>query len=141
MPCSPAALDAELHAVLAAFDAAAAPWCEALEDLEEDVLAEAAAEARAFGAGPAAAVDELVRGLLGQLTDWQQSIGELGRALTTATEGRPLPGWSTDAGRTGGHRVAPGPHHSARGRRTPPPRSPARRHRRARRVAGAPSYP
>ncbi|WP_329448357.1 hypothetical protein OG906_35275 (plasmid) [Streptomyces sp. NBC_01426] len=100
MPCSPAALDAELHAVLAAFDAAAAPWCEALEDLDEDVLAEAAAEARAFGAGPAAAVDELVRGLLGQLTDWQQSIGELGRALTTATEGRPLPGWSTDAGRT-----------------------------------------
>ncbi|MBT2472266.1 hypothetical protein J7E97_31530 [Streptomyces sp. ISL-66] len=34
-----------------------------------DVLAEAAAEARAFGAGPAAAVDELVRGLLGQLAD------------------------------------------------------------------------
>ncbi|MGW6855535.1 hypothetical protein [Streptomyces xanthophaeus] len=51
-------------------------------DLDEDVLAEAAAEARAFGAGPAAALDEL------------------GRALTTATEGRPLPGWSTDAGRT-----------------------------------------
>ncbi|MEV6735223.1 hypothetical protein [Streptomyces sp. NPDC051364] len=50
---------------LAAFDAAAAPWREALEDLDEDVLAEAAAEARAFGAGPAAAVDELVRGLLG----------------------------------------------------------------------------
>ncbi|QNE73242.1 hypothetical protein F0344_34320 [Streptomyces finlayi] len=47
-------------------------------DLDEDVLAEAAAEARAFGAGPAAAVDELVRGLLGQLADWQQSIGELG---------------------------------------------------------------
>ncbi|MFD5891817.1 hypothetical protein ACFWHQ_38530 [Streptomyces sp. NPDC060334] len=82
MPCSPAALDAELHAALAAFDAAAAPWREALEDLDEDVLAGAAAEARAFGAGPAAAV------------------GELGRALTTATEGRPLPGWSTDAGRT-----------------------------------------
>lgn len=40
-----------------------------------------------------------------------------------------------------GHRVAPGPHHAARGRRTSPPRSPARRHRRARRVAGAPSYP
>lgn len=58
---------------LAAFDAAAAPWREALEDLDEDVLAEAAAEARAFGAGPAAAVGELVRGLLGQLADWQQS--------------------------------------------------------------------
>ncbi|WP_030722052.1 hypothetical protein [Streptomyces sp. NRRL F-2580] len=57
-------LDAELHAALAAFDAAAARR-EALEDLDEDVLAEAAAEARAFGAGPAAAVDELVRGLLG----------------------------------------------------------------------------
>lgn len=33
------------------------------------VLAEAAAEARAFGGGPAAAVDEPVRGLLGQLAD------------------------------------------------------------------------
>ncbi|WP_392892991.1 hypothetical protein [Streptomyces sp. LN699] len=39
-----------------------------LEDLDEDVLAEAAAEARAFGGGPAAAVDGLVRGLLGQLS-------------------------------------------------------------------------
>lgn len=98
-PWSPAALDAELHAALAAFDAVAAPWREALEDLDEDVLAEAAAEARAFGSGPVAAVDELVRGRLGQLADWQQSIGELGRALTTASEGRPLPGWATDAGR------------------------------------------
>ncbi len=35
-----------------------------------------------------------------QLAEWRQSIGELGRALTTATEGRPLPGWPTDAGRT-----------------------------------------
>ncbi|MFD8962088.1 hypothetical protein ACFV0W_35385 [Streptomyces anulatus] len=41
-----------------------------------------------------------MRGLLGQLADWRQSIGELGRALTAATEVRPLPGWSTDAGRT-----------------------------------------
>ncbi|MFF2404411.1 hypothetical protein ACWCY1_22275 [Streptomyces goshikiensis] len=40
-----------------------------LEDLDEDVLAEAAAGARAFGAGPAAAADELVRGLLAQLAD------------------------------------------------------------------------
>lgn len=100
LPWSPAALDAELHAALAAFDAAAAPWREALKDLDEDVLAEAAAEGRAFGSGPAAAVDELLRGLLGQLAGWQQSIGELGRALTTATEGRPLPGWATDAGHT-----------------------------------------
>ncbi|MFJ9889578.1 hypothetical protein [Streptomyces sp. NPDC091287] len=48
-------------AASAAFDAAAAPWREALDDLDEDVLAEAAAEARVFGIGPAAAVDELVR--------------------------------------------------------------------------------
>ncbi|GAA1544668.1 hypothetical protein GCM10009730_62250 [Streptomyces albidochromogenes] len=41
-----------------------------------------------------------MRGLLGQLADWQQTIGELGRALTAATEGRPLPDWSTDADRT-----------------------------------------
>lgn len=67
---------------------------------DEDVPAKAASEARAFGAGPGGALDELVRGLLGKLADWRQSIGELGRALTTATEGRPLPGWSTDAGRT-----------------------------------------
>ncbi|MFE9138856.1 hypothetical protein [Streptomyces sp. NPDC007355] len=85
---------------LAALDAASAPWREALEYLDEDVLAEATAESRAFGAGPAAAVDKLGRGLLAQLAAWQQSTGELGRALTTATEGRPLPGWSTHAGRT-----------------------------------------
>ncbi|CAH9420311.1 MULTISPECIES: hypothetical protein [Streptomyces albovinaceus subgroup] len=46
----------------------------------EDVLFEAAAEARVFGGGAAAVVDELVRGLLGRLADWQQSIGELGCA-------------------------------------------------------------
>ncbi|MFJ5074007.1 hypothetical protein ACIP8Z_05280 [Streptomyces sp. NPDC088553] len=118
---------------LAAIGAAAAPWREALQDLNEDVLAETAAEARAFGAGPAAAVDELVRGPLGQLAHGQQSIGEPVRALTTAAKGRPPPGWTTDAGRTeniGWHQA---PHHAARGRRTPPPRSPARRHRRARR--------
>ncbi|MER6121037.1 hypothetical protein [Streptomyces sp. NPDC001743] len=34
------------------------------------------------------------------MADWQQSIGELGRTLTTAAEGRPPPGWSTDASRT-----------------------------------------
>lgn len=33
-----------------------------------------------FGSGPAAALDELVRGLLGRLADGQQSIGELGCA-------------------------------------------------------------
>ncbi|MFC8765857.1 hypothetical protein ACFUAG_34790 [Streptomyces sp. NPDC057193] len=93
---------------------------------------EAAAEARAFDVDPAAAVDELVRDLLGQLADWQQSIGELVRALTTATEGRPLPGWSTDAGRTEDIGWRQAPHHAARCCRTPP-RPPARRHRRARR--------
>ncbi|MFD9484693.1 hypothetical protein ACFWBX_11940 [Streptomyces sp. NPDC059991] len=52
--------------------------------------------------GPQRGVVDMARLSIGQrqLADWQQSIGELGRALTTATEGRPLPGWSTDAGRT-----------------------------------------
>ncbi|WP_327122058.1 hypothetical protein OG206_31950 [Streptomyces sp. NBC_01341] len=69
MPYSPAALDAELHAALAAFDAAAAPRREALEDLDEDVSAESAAEARAFGAGPAVAVESGQGGVHGQLAD------------------------------------------------------------------------
>ncbi|MER5642157.1 hypothetical protein ABT095_35110 [Kitasatospora sp. NPDC002227] len=100
LPWSPAALEAELHIALAAYEERAAVWREAFEDLDDDVFAEAAVEARAFGADPAAAVDELVRGLLGQLADWQQAIGELGRALTTAVHGRPLPDWAADAGRT-----------------------------------------
>lgn len=100
---------------LAAFDAAAALWREDLEDLGEDVLA-------------GAAVGELVRGLLGQSADWQQSIGEPGRALTTATEGRPLSGWSTDAGRTEDVGWRQAPRHADQGRRTSPPRSPVRRH-------------
>ncbi|MFE9696428.1 hypothetical protein [Streptomyces sp. NPDC006270] len=118
----------------------AAPWGEALEDLDEEVLAEADAEARVFGVGPAAAVDELVCGLRGQ------SIGELGWVLTTATEGRPLSGWSTDAvraSRIGRREARTTPfeavarHHHAHLLIC----SSARRHRRARRRAGAPSYP
>ncbi|MGE7437044.1 hypothetical protein [Kitasatospora sp. NPDC001175] len=100
LPWSPAALDAGLHTILAAYEETAAPWRDAFEDLDEDVFAEAAAEARAFGTDPAAAVDELVRSLLLQLTDWQQAIGALGRDLTAAAQGRPLPGWAADVGRT-----------------------------------------
>ncbi|MFD8597549.1 hypothetical protein ACFV1L_21360 [Kitasatospora sp. NPDC059646] len=100
LPWSPAALEAELHTALAAYEERAAAWREAFVDLDDDVLAEAAVEARAFGADPAAAVDELVRSLFGQLADWQQAIGELGRGLTAAIHGRPLPDWTADAGRT-----------------------------------------
>ncbi|MGW4896161.1 hypothetical protein ACWEQL_28480 [Kitasatospora sp. NPDC004240] len=100
LPWSPAALDTGLHAALAAYEETAAAWREAFEDLDEDVLAEAAAEARAFGGDPAVAVDELVPGLLGQLADWQHAIGELGRDLTAAAQDQPLPGWATDVGRT-----------------------------------------
>ncbi|MER7708644.1 hypothetical protein ABTX81_37915 [Kitasatospora sp. NPDC097605] len=98
-PWSPGALDAGLHAVLAAYAEAAAPWREAFEDLDEDVLAEAAAEARTFDSDPVAAVDTLVRGLLLQLTDWQRAIGALGRDLAAAAQDRPLPMWAADAGR------------------------------------------
>ncbi|MFH8377745.1 hypothetical protein ACH4A7_29985 [Streptomyces cyaneofuscatus] len=38
--------------------------------------------------------------MLGQLADWQQSIGESGRRLTTATDGRSLPRWPTYADHT-----------------------------------------
>ncbi|ARF83197.1 hypothetical protein ACIG0C_30025 [Kitasatospora aureofaciens] len=86
--------------MLEEFEQTAEPWREAFEDLDEDVLAETAAEARSFGADPAAAVDELVRALLGQLDHWQQAIGEVGRALTAAAQERPLPEWAADAGRT-----------------------------------------
>ncbi|MEU8927738.1 hypothetical protein AB0D10_43700 [Kitasatospora sp. NPDC048545] len=64
---SPAAVDTALHTVLEEFERTAEPWREAFEDLDEDVLAETAAEARVFGTDPAGAVDELVRALLGQL--------------------------------------------------------------------------
>jgi len=98
LPWSPAALEAELHTVLAAYEERAAVWREAFEDLDDDVLAEAAVEARAFSADPAAAVDELVCGLLGQLADWQLTIGELGCALTTrSTVGRCPTGPPTSA--------------------------------------------
>lgn len=78
----------------------AEPWREAFEELDEDVLAETAAEARVFGTDPARAVDELVRGLLGQLIGWQSAIGGLGRRLTSAAQDRPLPEWAVDASRT-----------------------------------------
>ncbi|MFJ9953615.1 hypothetical protein [Kitasatospora sp. NPDC091207] len=99
-PWSPATLDAGLRGVLDAYEEAAAPRREAFEDLDEDVLAEAAAEARAFGTDPNGAVDALVRGLLLQLTEWQRTIDALGRDLTAAARERPLPAWAADAGRT-----------------------------------------
>ncbi|MFJ6384628.1 hypothetical protein ACIQI7_32055 [Kitasatospora sp. NPDC092039] len=99
-PWSPQAVDAALHAVVEEFEQRAAVWREAFEGLDEDVLAEAAVEARAFGADPAGAVDELVRGLYGQLAVWQAAIGDLGRALTAAAQDRPLPEWAADAGHT-----------------------------------------
>ncbi|WP_380286480.1 hypothetical protein [Kitasatospora purpeofusca] len=101
-PWSPQAIDAALRTVLDRFEATAetAGWRDAFDGLDEDVLGEAAAEARAFGADPAAAVDHLVGELRRQLAAWQHAIGELGRALTAAAQERPLPEWAADAGRT-----------------------------------------
>ncbi|KOV13310.1 hypothetical protein ADK60_29895 [Streptomyces sp. XY431] len=62
------------------------------------------AEARTFGTDPARAVEELVRGLLGQLAHWKAAIGELGRELTAAAQERPLPEQAADAGRARRHR-------------------------------------
>ncbi|MFB7672319.1 hypothetical protein ACFC26_12970 [Kitasatospora purpeofusca] len=101
-PWSPEAVDAALRTVLDRFEAAAetAGWRDAFDGLDEDVLGEAAAEARAFGADPAAAVDHLVGELGRQLAAWQHAIGELGRELAAAAQDRPLPEWAADAGRT-----------------------------------------
>ncbi|MEV0537223.1 hypothetical protein [Kitasatospora sp. NPDC050463] len=95
-PWSPAAVEAALHAVLERFEQRAEPWREAFEGLDEDVLAEAAAEARAFSTDPAAAVDQLVRGLLLELDQWQQAISALGADLTAT--GRCPSGPSPPAG-------------------------------------------
>ncbi|MFJ4796315.1 hypothetical protein [Kitasatospora purpeofusca] len=86
--------------MLERFEAAAERCRDAFDDLDEDVLAEAAVEARAFDADPAATVDHLVDGLRQQLADWQDAIGALGRELTAAAQDRPLPEWAADAGRT-----------------------------------------
>ncbi|MDH6107856.1 hypothetical protein P3T36_006315 [Kitasatospora sp. MAP12-15] len=100
LPWSPAALDGELRSLLDTFESTATGWREAFEDLDEDVLAEAAAEGRIFRRDPAAAVDQLVADLIRQLADWDQALADLAHALTAATEGRPLPDWAADAGRT-----------------------------------------
>ncbi|MEU4302874.1 hypothetical protein [Kitasatospora aureofaciens] len=95
-PWSPAAVDAALRTAWKEFERRAGP---SFEGLDEDVLAEAAAEARAFGTEPASAVDELVHGLLRELDHWQRAIGEFGRWLTTAAQDRPHPDFAADAGR------------------------------------------
>ncbi|MFJ7250169.1 hypothetical protein ACIQWA_36795 [Kitasatospora sp. NPDC098652] len=98
-PWSPAAVEGALRTTLEAFEDAAEPWRDAFEGLDEDALTEAATEARGFGADPAAAVDQLVRDLVGWLDQWQRAIGELGRALTAAAQERPLPEWAIGVGR------------------------------------------
>ncbi len=98
-PWSPAAVAAALRTLLERFEEAAESWRDTFEGLDEDVLGEAASEARAFGADPVAAVDELVRDLLGRLDHWHQAIDTLARALTAAAQDRPLPEWAADAGR------------------------------------------
>ncbi|MFJ3794250.1 hypothetical protein [Kitasatospora sp. NPDC090091] len=104
-PWSPAAVEGALRAVLEEFERTAEPWREAFEDLDEDVLAETAAEARSFGTDPASAVDQLVRTLLLELDHWQRAIGDLGRALTAATTA-PFPPQCRTTGR-GDHRCPP----------------------------------
>ncbi|MFD7987724.1 hypothetical protein ACFV4M_30725 [Kitasatospora indigofera] len=75
-------------------------WRDAFEGPDEDLLAEAASEARSFHADPVAAVDELLRSLLHELAGWQQAIRVLGRDLTEAAQERSQPGWTADASRT-----------------------------------------
>ncbi|WP_030237407.1 hypothetical protein [Streptomyces sp. NRRL S-350] len=67
-------------------------------DLDEDVLAEAATEARGDGADPVAAVDLLVRTLRHALTEWDVRIAELGQTFTTLLPDRPLPDWAKSEG-------------------------------------------
>ncbi|MEU1425327.1 hypothetical protein [Kitasatospora sp. NPDC005751] len=97
---SPAAVDADLRTALDAFGQQAAGWYEVFADFDEDVLAEAATEARAFRRDPAAAVDQLVADLVRQLADWDRALDRLGETLTAAAQGRPLPDWAATAART-----------------------------------------
>ena len=98
-PWSPAAIEAELTTVTAAFERTAAAWREVFDGLDEDLLAEAATEARIFGLDPVAAVDHLVRDLTAQLTRWQQALDRLADDLAKAAQGRPLPEHAADTGR------------------------------------------
>ncbi|RAJ32840.1 hypothetical protein K353_05838 [Kitasatospora sp. SolWspMP-SS2h] len=99
-PWSPAAVDADLRAALDAFEQQTVDWCEAFEDFDEDVLAEAAAEARVFRRDSGAAVHQLVADLVGQLADWDRALDRLGKTLTAAARARPLPDWAATAART-----------------------------------------
>ncbi|MEV0192808.1 hypothetical protein AB0I39_30285 [Kitasatospora purpeofusca] len=98
-PWSPRAVDDALRTALERFEQQAEGWQDAFDGFDEDVLAEAAFEARAFAADPASAVDRLVADLYRQLADWQQAIGALARELTAAAQDRPQPEWAADAGR------------------------------------------
>ncbi len=73
-----------------------ARWEEVFEDLDEDVLGEAAQGARQEARDPGA-VDVLVRVLFRQLEDWKQAGGALEESLGAAALGRPLPVWAADA--------------------------------------------
>ncbi|MFJ9447217.1 hypothetical protein ACIRRH_36010 [Kitasatospora sp. NPDC101235] len=65
--------------------------------MDEDVLGEAAQEARQEGLDPGRAVDVLVRGLVKRLEDWKRAGGELEESLAAVALGRPLPVWAADA--------------------------------------------
>ncbi|MFJ9448384.1 hypothetical protein ACIRRH_42230 [Kitasatospora sp. NPDC101235] len=98
MPWARESVDADLQGVLAGHRRlVAARWEEAFEDLDEDVLGEAAQEARRDGQGAGRAVDVLVRGLIRQLEEWKQADTGLEESLAAAALGRPLPVWAADA--------------------------------------------
>ncbi|RAJ31262.1 hypothetical protein K353_06166 [Kitasatospora sp. SolWspMP-SS2h] len=56
LPWSPAAVESALHEVLHAYQEQAQRCREDFEDMDKDLLAQAAGEARMFGADPVAAV-------------------------------------------------------------------------------------
>ncbi|WP_146616625.1 hypothetical protein [Kitasatospora sp. SolWspMP-SS2h] len=115
LPWSPAAVENALHEVLHAYQERARQWREDFEDLDEDLLAEAAGEARIFGADPVAAVDKLVRALLSGLGLWQEAIGTLRWDLAAAAQERPLPsGRPTPAVPRTSTGARPAPHSSTR---------------------------
>ncbi|MEV4560046.1 hypothetical protein AB0K51_24065 [Kitasatospora sp. NPDC049285] len=91
--------DADLRDILEQHLQHTAELRDLFSDLDEDVLVEAATEARGDGADPVAAVDLLVRTLRHTLSEWDVRIAELGQTLTTALPDRPLPDWAKDEGR------------------------------------------
>ncbi|MGW4651246.1 hypothetical protein [Kitasatospora sp. NPDC004289] len=97
LPWSPEAVRADQQAELERYRERVAGWAREFDGLDEDVLAEAAAEARTAGQDAAADLDRLVRLLGALVTEWDQAQQGLGARLRALGHGRPLAPWALQA--------------------------------------------